>query len=221
METTNNKQTAQTGNTLKSNVPVNAKTALEASQAIAISDKKQEAKKVDIASNEHVFLTWFMLLLQKLLETTKTAHGQMLETRPYMILFDALKKQGYSLKCFGALNGQGISKTMNYSSIFPIHFEEKTKLVSDGVIYHAIKNSKDFKVFSADGTRYIHYVNNAFHVFHVTKKNETLNKQIEQVELKKIMALQQVEREKEKTTLEAKKEKETKTEIKKEETKTK
>jgi hypothetical protein len=195
-------------NTLKSNIPVNGATALEASQALKISDKKEQAKKVDITSNEHTFLTWFLLLLQKLLETTVTTHGMRLESKPYMILFDALKKQGYSLKAWGALNGMGISKTMNYSTVFPVHVEGKTKLVSGSVIYNAIKNNSTYKIFSADKKRYLHYVNNCFHVFHVTT---ALDKQQEVIELKKIEAIDNVKKEQEKSVI--------KTEVKKEETK--
>lgn len=189
-------------------IHVDSKTANEASQALAKSDKKIQEKKVDIASNESIFLTWFMLLLQKLLETSKTVHGQCMEMKPYMILFDALKKQGYSLARFGA-------KSNSLRVDFPLHVEGKTKLVKDGVIYNAIKSSVDFKVFTADRKRYLHYVNNRFYAFHVDKQ-ETLSISEEKTTLKKIEAIALVEKEKEKQVASAtKKESEKKEETKK------
>jgi hypothetical protein len=129
-----------------------------------------------------------------------------------------LKEQGYSLTSWGALNGQGISKTMNYSSIFPVHVEGKTKLVSGGIIYNAIKNNSTYKIFTADKKRYLHYVGNCFHVFHVNNQ-ETLVVSAERETLKKIEAIESVKREQEKA--ETKKANETKVEVKKETEKTK
>lgn len=195
-------------------IKVDAKTATEASEALKISDKKEITKRLDITSNEHSFLTWFLLLLQKLLETTKTVHGQRLEEKPYMILFKALKEQGYSLLSWGKLNNMGISKTMNYSSVFPVHIEGKTKVVGGGIIYNAIKNNSEYKIFTADKKRYLHYVNNCFYVFHVADQT-TLVVSAERETLKKIEAIESVKREQEKQTTSAKKESEKKEEIKK------
>jgi hypothetical protein len=181
------------------NIPVDNKIATEASQALAISDKKEQEKKVDITSNEHTFLTWFMLYLQKLLESKKdTTHGMCLEKQKYEILFHALSSNGYSLTLYGTPN--------NCARVdFPKHVEGKTKVVNGVTIYSAIKDKTEFKVFDCDKKRYIHYVGNLFHVFHVAKQ-ATLSISEERETLKKIDAIESVKREQEKQVASATKE---------------
>jgi len=187
-----------------SKIHVDSKTANEASEALAISNKKVIDKKENVTSSETTFMLFFISIIQAWLKNNKTAHGQAIEKRPYQLLFTTLKSKGYSLSRFGALNNQGISKTLNYADIFPLHVEGKTKLLSDGIIYRTLKNATECKVFDVEKKRYIHYVNNMLHVFHVPLP-ETLPVESEKVELKKKLALDMAELEKQSKEQETKK----------------
>ena len=175
-------------------IKVNSATAIEASQALKVSDTKTLEKKQDVASNESMFLAWFILHLQKKMESMQTTHGMQLEKQKYELLFEALKSQGYSLSAWGA-------KSNMARLDFPSHVEGKTKLVSGVVVYGAIRHASNFKIYDAKQTRYLHYINNCFHVFHVST---LLTHEQENVELKKLQAIDNVSKEKEKVELEKK-----------------
>jgi hypothetical protein len=187
-----------------SKIHVDSKTAVEASKALAISDKKVIDKKENITSNETTFMLFLITALQTWLKSNKTVHGQAIETCSYQFLFTTLKQKGYSLLKYGALDKTGKSKNLDRSNIFPLHVEGKTKLLSDGVIYRTLKNATECKVFDSEKKRYIHYVNNMLHVFHVPLP-ETLPVESEKVELKKKLALDMAELEKQSKEQDAKK----------------
>ena len=200
--------------TAKVAIPINNATANEASQALLISDRKQAESKKDISKDENTFITFFIQAIVTWFNANlKTVHGMSIELKPYLFMFALLKKHGYSLTCYGALDKKGMSKTLNYADTFPCHIDGKTKVLNGGVIYRAIKDMSDCKVFDTDKKRYIHYINNKLHVFHVPVP-QVLSKEAEQIELKKKEANDMAELEKQQKEIEAKKKVETKTETK-------